>query len=326
MKPRFVTSCLATILLAMAMPACAGSSDDAAQWLERMSAAMSQMTYQGTFVYVQGDDVETLRITHVADEDGVRERLVSISGVRREILRDSQGVRWVKGDDRSVMEDTSFSRSFFPEIPLGQSDQASASYRLELGASERIAGHSGRKLRIIPKDEFRYGYTLWLDEPSALLLKWELLDSNHKRLAKLMFTDIRLGSEVDLDELESSSKLKEYQTMQSGLPSGKDLSHSNPQWQPSKLPAGFHLSSHRYMSQQDQQIFEHLVYSDGLAAVSVYVESSDVDEHQPETGISRLGTTHAYSRVSEGVLITVVGDVPAITVQSIGNSVKLTSP
>jgi len=326
MKPRFVTSCLATLLLAMALPAVAGSSNDAAQWLERMSAAMSQMTYQGTFVYVQGDDVETMRITHVVDEKGVRERLVSISGVRREILRDSKGVRWVKGDDLSVMEDSAFSRSFFPEIPLGQSDQASASYRLELGSSERIAGHSGRMLKIIPKDNYRYGYTLWLEEPSALLLKWELLGSNHERLARLMFTDIRLGSEVDLDELEPSSKLKEYHTTESGLPSGKGLSHSNPRWQPSKLPAGFRLSSHRYMSQPDQQIFEHLVYSDGLAAVSVYVESSDMDEQQQESGTSRLGTTHAFSRVSEGVLITVVGDVPAITVQSIGNSVKLTSP
>ncbi len=326
MKPRFETCCLATILLAMASPACAGSNSDAAQWLERMSAAMSQMTYQGTFVYVQGDDVETMRITHVADEEGVRERLVSISGVRREILRDSKCVRWVKGDDLSVMEDKALSRSFFPEIPLGQSDQASASYRLELGSSERIAGHSGRMLRIIPKDEFRYGYNLWLEEPSALLLKWELLDSNHERLAKLMFTDIRLGSEVDLDELESSSKLKEYQTTASGLPSGKGLSHSNPQWQPSQLPTGFRLTSHRYMGHQDQQIFEHLVYSDGLAAVSVYVESTSVDENQPETGISRLGTTHAFSRVSEGVLITVLGDVPAITVQSIGNTVQRTSP
>jgi sigma-E factor negative regulatory protein RseB len=325
MKSRFVTSCLATTLFATAFPVVAGSGHDAAQWLERMSAAMSQMTYQGTFVYVQGDDVETMRITHVADEEGVRERLISISGVQREILRDSKGVRWVKGDDLSVMEDSAFSRSFFPEIPLGQSDQASASYRLELGSSERIAGHSGRMLKITPRDEYRYGYTLWLEEPSALLLKWELLDSNHQRLAKLMFTDLRLGSEVDLDELKPSSKLKEYQITESGLPSAKGLSHSNPRWQPSKLPQGFRLTSHRYRGQQGQQIFEHLVYSDGLAAVSVYVESTDVDEQQ-ETGISRLGTTHAFSRVNEGVLITVIGDVPAITVQYIGNTVKPASP
>jgi sigma-E factor negative regulatory protein RseB len=326
MKPCVVTSCLATLLLATALPAAAGSNSNAAQWLERMSAAMSQMTYQGTFVYVQGDEVETMRITHVSDEKGVRERLVSLSGLRREILRDSNGVRWVQGEDLQVMEDSGFGRSFFPEIPLGQSDQASASYRLELGPSQRIAGHSGRKLKVIPKDKFRYGYTLWLEEPSALLLKWELLGSDNRRLAKLMFTDLRLGSEVDLKELKSTSQLKEYKIMESSLPAGKGLSHSKPRWKPSKLPAGFKLTAHRYLGQQDQQVFEHLVYSDGLAAVSVYVESADGNAQEQGTGTSRLGTTHAFSRVADGVRITVVGDVPAITVQSIGNAVSPTSP
>jgi len=116
MKPCAVTSCLATLLLATVLPAMAGSNSNAAQWLERMSAAMSQMTYQGTFIYVQGDEVETMRITHVSDQEGVREHLVSLSGLRREILRDSNGVRWVQGEDLQVMEDSAFGRSFFPEI------------------------------------------------------------------------------------------------------------------------------------------------------------------------------------------------------------------
>jgi sigma-E factor negative regulatory protein RseB len=326
MKPRAVTICLAALLLAAALPAVAGSNSDAAQWLERMSAAMSQMTYQGTFVYVQGDEVETMRITHVSDEQGVREHLVSLSGLRREILRDSNVVRWVQGEDLQVMEDSAFGRSFFPEIPLGQSDQASASYRLELGPSERIAGHIGRKLKVIPKDKYRYGYTLWLEEPSALLLKWELLDSDNRRLAKLMFTDLRLGSEVDVKELKSTSKLKEYKILESSLPPGKGMSHRKPRWEPSTLPVGFKLTAYRNLGQQGQQVFEHLVYSDGLTAVSVYVESAESNEQDQKTGTSRLGTTHAYSRVTDGVLITVVGDVPAITVQSIGNAVCLTSP
>lgn len=326
MKPSAVINCLAILLLAVAFPAGADSNDNAVQWLERMSAAMSQMTYQGTFVYVQGDEVETMRITHVADENGVREHLVSISGLRREILRDSKGVRWVQGEDLQLMEDTDFGRSFFPEIPLGQSDQALASYRLELGPSERIAGHSGRKLQVIPKDDYRYGYKLWLEERSALLLKWELLGSNNQRLARLMFTDLRLGSEVDVKELESTRQLKEYKILQSSLPPGKGIANSEPRWKPSKLPAGFNLTAYRHLGHQDRQVFEHLVYSDGLAAVSVYIESADDTAQEQVIGASRLGTTHAYSCVNDGVFITVVGDVPAITVQYIGNAVGMASP
>jgi len=317
--------CRMMLLLALVSPAMAGSNGEAARLLDRMSAAMSQMTYQGTFVYIQGDEVETMRITHVSDDEGEREHLVALSGLRREILRDSSGVRWVQGENLQVMEDSAFGRSFFPEIPLGQSDQASSSYRLELGSSDRIAGHSGRKLKVIPKDKFRYGYNLWLEESSALLLKWELLDSDNQRLAKLMFTELSLGSQVDVKELEPSSHLKEYKIFESSLPLVKNRSYSKPGWKPSELPPGFKLSSHRNLGQQYQQIFEHLVYSDGLAAVSVYIETANDKAQSKRNSTSRLGTTHAYSRVSDGILITVVGDVPAITVQIIGNSVSRVS-
>lgn len=100
MSTRIVPALAAAVSLLVAASALA--EPDARDWLERMSAAMSQMDYQGTFVYVQGDDVVTMRITHVADEAGVRERLVSMSGAPREIIRDSNGVRWVLGDDHSV--------------------------------------------------------------------------------------------------------------------------------------------------------------------------------------------------------------------------------
>jgi sigma-E factor negative regulatory protein RseB len=316
------TKALVAWLLGMSMPVLAGSSADAGHWLERMSAAMSQMSYQGTFVYVQGSEVETMRITHVSDDDGVRERLVSVSGAQREIVRDSNGVRWIKGDDHSVMEDPSFERSFFPEIPLAPTDESSVSYRFEVGDKERIAGHSGRKIKIIPRDHFRYGYNLWLEEKSALLLKWELLDNKQRGLAKLMFTELNLGSEVDLKELKSASQQKGFKTLESGLPSGGNLSHSNPKWRANELPPGFRLTAHRYLGKQDQEIYEHLVYSDGLAAVSIYVESNREGLQEKDTGISKMGTTHAFSCVSGDVLITVVGDVPAVTVKSIGKSVR----
>ena len=202
----------AALLSASSLSAFAGSDVEARAWLERMAAAMNHMSYQGTFVYVQGNEVETMRITHVSDDDGVRERLVSVSGAQREIVRDSNGVRWIKGDDLSVMEDPSFERSFFPEIPLVPTDESSVSYRFEVGDKERIAGHSGRKVRIIPRDHFRYGYNLWLEEKSALLLKWELLDNKQQGLAKLMFTELNLGSEVDLRELKSTDQQKGFKT------------------------------------------------------------------------------------------------------------------
>ena len=170
----------ATLLLVAVLfsagPALAGETVEPRQMLERMTAAMSQMTYQGTFVYIQGDNVETMRITHVSGRDGVRERLVAVSGTPREVLRDSSGVRWVLADDRSVFEDPAFNNSFFPELPLDQNDQTELSYSLKHGSRARIAGHYARNLKVLPKDKYRYGYSLWLEEHSGLLLKWELID------------------------------------------------------------------------------------------------------------------------------------------------------
>ena len=325
MAARAASYLVAVIVCLSPFTARAGVGNDPSAWLERMSSAMSQMSYQGTFVYVQGNEVETMRITHVAGDSGVRERLVAVSGPPREIVRDSSGVRWVLGDDLSVLADRSFSRSYFPQLPFSK-DQDDLPYVLKFGQKARIAGQTARNIKVIPRDVYRYGYSLWLEERSGLLLKWELIDSDRKPLAKLMFTDIRLGSQVDLAELIPSARLQRFETVESGLPAGRAGSLSKPRWQPDRLPPGFKLTSHRFQGAGDggQGVYEHLVYSDGLAAVSIYVENVQAAP-DASGGTERHGTLHAFSRVENDHSITVVGDVPAITVQMIGNAVHLDS-
>ena len=118
----------------------AGHAGDAREWLERMTTAMSQMTYQGTFVYVRDGVVETMRITHITDEAGVRERLYSVSGPHREVIRDRKGVRCFLEDSASVVEDRVVASSYFPDLPLSVIDGASSGYRLETGASGNVLG------------------------------------------------------------------------------------------------------------------------------------------------------------------------------------------
>jgi len=313
------------LLALMSVPAggaFASEADDARLMLDRMSTAMSQMSYQGTFVYVRGDEVETMRITHVSDRHGVRERLVAISGPQREILRDSNGVRWVLADDSSVFEDQGYNHAFFPELPVDQHGSTETSYSLKVGDETRIAGQQARNLKVIPHDNYRYGYDLWLEERSGLLLKWELIGNEGKPIATMMFTDIRFGSEVDINELQPGSQLKKFKTVESRLPSGRGGANSTPAWQPDSLPPGFKLTSHRRFGEAGQGIYEHLVYSDGLAVVSVYIENIKPDS-DIRTGMSRLGTTHAFSRKTGGMLITVIGDVPDVTVKFIGDAVQI---
>lgn len=301
--------------------AMAGSSSDAREWLERMTTAMSQMDYQGTFVYVRKGAVETMRITHVTDETGVRERLYSISGPHREVIRDRNGVRCVLEDSASVVEDQVVASSYFPELPLSIIDGDASGYKLETGGEARIAGQTARRISITPDDRYRYGYDLWLEEHTGLLLKWVLFDAEHKPLAKLMFTDFAMGSRINLKELESNTRPEDFVEMKKFSLESTVVTQSSPRWQPAKLPPGFHLASHSHKTGEDG-VYEHMVYSDGLAAVSVYVEKQGI-KAAVKSGVSQLGTNNAYTRTEGAFQITVIGEVPAITVKSIANEIAL---
>jgi sigma-E factor negative regulatory protein RseB len=312
---------LLLVLISFSGASFAGDSSQAREWLERMTTAMSQMSYQGTFVYVRDDTVETMRITHVTDETGVRERMYSVSGPRREVIRNRQGVRCVLADSASVVEDQVVASSYFPELPLSIIDGDSSGYRLETGGEARIAGHLARRVSISPEDGFRYGYDFWLDEQTGLLLKWVLFDTGHKPIAKLMFTDFSIGSAINLSELESDSREDDFVEMKTFNPQKTVVTQSNPRWQPSKLPPGFNLASYSHKT-GTEGVYEHMVYSDGLAAVSVYVEQNGPGEAvKPQ--VSQLGTNNAFTRMQGDLQITVIGEVPAITVKSIANEIAL---
>jgi sigma-E factor negative regulatory protein RseB len=120
---------LLLVSISISTTALAGDSQKARDWLERMTTSMSQMSYQGTFVYVRDGAVETMRITHVTDETGVRERLYSISGPHREVIRDRKGVRCVLQDAATVVEDQVVASSYFPELPLTIIDTGNSGYR-----------------------------------------------------------------------------------------------------------------------------------------------------------------------------------------------------
>ena len=310
---------LLLVLISISQISMAGESAVAREWLERMTTAMSQMSYQGTFVYVRDGVVETMRITHVTDQTGVRERIYSVSGPHREVIRDRKGVRCILQDSASVVEDQVVASSYFPELPLSIIDGDSSGYRLDIGGEARIAGHTAKHVRISPEDRFRYGYDFWLEEQTGLLLKWVLVDARHKPLAKLMFTDFAIGSAINLSELESDSRAEVFVEMKTFSPQETVVTQSSPRWQPTKLPPGFNLASYSHKTGAEG-VYEHMVYSDGLAAVSVYVEQNG-KETSVKPGISQLGTNNAFTKTEGDLQITVIGEVPEITVRSIAKQI-----
>jgi sigma-E factor negative regulatory protein RseB len=77
---------------------------------------------------------------------------------------------------------------------------------------------------------------------------------------------------------------------------------------------------------RDTQPVAQLVYSDGLAAVSVFIEPLNGRAETPRIGISSMGAVHVYTREVADHLVTVVGEAPAASVQQIGDTVEYHRP
>jgi sigma-E factor negative regulatory protein RseB len=234
------------------------------------------------------------------------------------VIRDREGVRCVLGKGVEPRSEAVADRSLFPEIPVQELTAARARYLFEVGNSARIAGFEGRRLSILPRDEYRYGYDLWLEKDTGLLLRWVLFDKNRRTLAKLMFTDLSIGDDVDLKELESTTPLDEFVRMGARSPEPTQANGTELP-QPAGMPPGFRLAAHGRETGDQARALEHMVLSDGLASVSVYIEAAEPGAAVAQ-GLSRMGTTNAYSKTHDGRQVTAIGEVPAVTVKMITNA------
>jgi len=93
-------------------------------------------------------------------------------------------------------------------------------------------------------------------------------------------------------------------------------------WLFSKLPAGFKITAvSKHKMPNSEMPADHVVITDGLASISVYIESFGV-QSQPFVGSSRMGAVNIYGVVVNDHQVTVVGEVPELTVRLIAESVQ----
>lgn len=315
------------IVLSLSLPALAesnGEVDEVRDWLDRMSRAIETLNYRGTLVHSRDGQVDSLRIIHRSDENGIRERIYSLDGERREILRDGDRVHCLLEGDQPLVVQSQLTARLMPNLPVGRLANSAASYRMSLGGMDRVAGLRTQIIEIQPRDEYRYGYRFWLEERTGMLLRSALLDKRGRQLQQLSFVTIELGVPISDSELEpaldqSTSQVVRLQTRPSSEPAS---AHRTASWQPSRVPEHFRLVQVGRGINQDGVEFEHLLYSDGLANFSVYVE----DGLAGYVGgrLESVGPVHVYTGMAEGRQITVVGEVPQATVEYVGHIFRRT--
>ena len=309
------------LLSALALPGLA-QADAVRDWLNKIQKAVRMTNYQGTFVYREGDQMEVMRVTHRAGTDGVHEKLVSMNGWAREIIRDNDKVTCYLPDKKSIMAghnmDISADKNF-PSLLPAQTEKLKNVYAISVHKSERIAGRTTQMLTIVPRDAFRYGYRFWADNKTGLLLKSDLIDTDGKILEQFMFTAITIGGTIPDSELKPSYSGKGMVWQRADQTT---LEVNTSDWAAADLPHGFELTKHmvRALPGKPHPV-THLVFSDGLAAVSVFVEKEVPVNKKSERIATGMGGVHAYRTRRDDFQVTAVGEVPAITVSKIGDSV-----
>jgi sigma-E factor negative regulatory protein RseB len=298
------------------------AADEPRAWLARTDQALATRNYRGVFVHEYAGESETLRVVHRVNGDGVvAERLQSMDGSGREFIRKGNELICYLPDQRTVLVE----RSPDPGLLLGALPSVDAAlagqYQVRELERTRVSGRRSRLIAITPMDQMRYGYRVWIDEATAMPLKTQLRDAHGKVLEQIVFTELVLPAHISDSELAPSVDARNYRWVQqeaSTVAAAPGLSVS---WQASALPPGFRMTaSARQMLPGGPA--EHLVFSDGLASVSVFVQARRNWATRRDDDAATLGTSSAYSIALQGYRITAVGEVPPATVRAIAQAMR----
>ncbi len=312
----------AVLLCAAAGLAQAQAAPDALDWLRKIHQATEKLSYTGIFVYQQAGRTETSRISRLADADGGVEKLEVLDGAPREILRTRDEIRCYLPESQTVKVDRRRDQRGFPALLPQQVTGLAEHYSITKGKVQRVAGYDCQVLVLAPKDDFRYGYELWADQRTGMLLKARAFDGSGKTVEQFTFTQLTIGS-FPRERLRPLRAARGWRVEQAGV-APADLAQSG--WtMAADLPGYRKIVEIRRML-RDAQPVGQVVYTDGLAAVSVFIEPIAGRTEPARLGLASMGALNVYTREVAEHLVTVMGDAPAESVQRIGNTVEYRRP
>jgi sigma-E factor negative regulatory protein RseB len=306
-----------------------GAATTPAQWLERMNQALTTRNYDGTFTHWQGGAVETLRIIHRLQDGQVSERLVSLDGSGREFIRTGSSLACYLPDRRTVLVEQRPAEESLVGFPA-VNGQAAGNYDIREVARMRLNRRDTHVISVAPRDEFRYGYRLWIDDSTAMPLKSQLCDTDGHVIEQLVFASLAMAARIPDSAFKPEVSTDGFQWLRNDAALPAAAASPATVWGALKLPPGF-----RMMLRSPQTLpgsaapVDHLVFSDGLASVSVFVEtraSSAGAAEVSEVRSAHVGSSSAFSTVMNGYKITAVGEVPPATVRFIASQVRAEAP
>ncbi|HEY1898903.1 MAG TPA: MucB/RseB C-terminal domain-containing protein [Steroidobacteraceae bacterium] len=298
--------------------AVAVGADTPQYWLDRMNAALTTRNYEGVFSHWESGRVATQRIVHRVMDGIVTERLESLDGSGREFVRTGTELTCYLPDQRTVLVEKapqSLMPAGLPKFAGAMADY----YLLESQGTMRQMGEKAQVISVTPRDGFRYGYRLWIQRSTGMPLKTQLLNSDGTILEQVVFSSLSMRHHIADQEFVPQVTTTGFQWLRDdGAP--PVIAEGAGVWAKAQMPPGFHLTAQTaQMMPGVRQPVTHLVFSDGVATVSVFVQSETFRSapNQLHAGVAQVGTSSAFTSVQSGHKFVALGEVPPATVRFI---------
>lgn len=284
-----------------------------------MTMSSHEGNYQGTFVFWRDQKLEAMRVAHGSKNGHIWVSLKSLNGEPRELIHVNGEVTSILPEKHlvSINEMTS-NLPFHPDLPK-DIKQLNKHYTLSLSGEDRVAERETQVVLVEPKDNYRYGFKYWLDKESGMMLRCDVINKNHKALEHIMFTEFHYLDKPPADSFKRTKIPQGYSIIKQN--ETKQLKAGN-HWYARQLPKGFMMTKNILKPMRKKQsTVQQLVFSDGLASVSVFIDKNVTKPHNLD-GHTSMGSVNAYGLMMDNHQITAIGEVPADTVKLIAQSIR----
>lgn len=287
-------------------------------WLMRTHEASRHSAYAGTFVVSTGSDTSSAKIWHVCEGTQQMERVDALSGRPRSTFRRNNQVVTFFPDAKVAVSEMRDALGAYPNLLKSREAGIDDFYQLKVQGHERIAGFDAEVVQLVPKDNLRYGYRVWSEKKTGLVLQLQTLDLDGRVMEQVAFSELQLDAPVSMDKL--SQMMADTEGYRVVRPEVQAVSASVQGWVMRKTVPGFKATgcykrpaagASEAPGRADGTM--QWIFSDGLATVSLFAELFDHRRHASEGAADGGGATHILTRRINQWWVTGVGEVPLST-------------